>query len=394
MPDDPSEPYGQNRQVEVFLAGMEGETPDLPVDYAGLEAEAKDALSTEAFDYVAGGAGEDRTVSANRRAFDRWQIVPRMLRDVEERDLSVDLLGQTLPVPFLLAPIGVQSIVHEEGELATARACADLDVPFVHSSAASETIEDVAEALGDATGWFQLYPSADRDVTASFLERAEAAGYEAIVLTLDTTMMGWRPRDVEDAYLPFLEGEGVANYLSDPAFLQPLDDPPEEEPRAAIMRFVHVFGDPSLDWDDLAFVREQTDLPLLLKGVLHPDDAGRAARERVDGVIVSNHGGRQVDGAIPALDALPSIVDAVGDDLAVLFDSGIRTGSDAIRAIALGAEAVLFGRPYAYGLAVDGQEGVAEVVSNFRADLDLTLGLSGQPSIADLDRSVLVEAQR
>ena len=394
MPDDPSPTYGQDRQVEVFLAGMEGETPDLPVDFAKLETAAKDTLSPEAYDYVAGGAGEERTVSENRRAFDRWQIVPRMLRDVEERDLAVDLLDQTLPVPFLLAPIGVQSIIHEEGELATARACADLDVPFVHSSAASETIEDVADELGDATGWFQLYPSADRDVTASFLERAEDAGYEAIVVTLDTTMMGWRPRDVELAYLPFLEGEGVANYLSDPAFLGPLDDSPEEDPMAAIMRFVDVFGDPSLDWDDLAFVREQTDLPILLKGVLHPDDARRAAEEGVDGVIVSNHGGRQVDGAIPALDALPGIVDAVGDDLAVLFDSGIRTGSDAIRAIALGAEAVLYGRPYVYGLAIDGSEGVAEVVSNFRADLDLTLGLSGQTSITDLDRSVLVEAER
>jgi len=394
MPEDPSPPYGQDRQVEVFLAGMEGDTPELPAKYEKLEAAALEAIDSKAYNYVAGGAGEERTVSENRRAFDRWQVVPRVLRDVEERDLTVELFGTELPVPFLLAPIGVQSIVHDEGELATARACADLDVPMVLSSASSETMEDVAEALGDAPGWFQLYPSADPDVTASFLQRAEDAGYEAIVVTLDTTMLGWRPRDVEDAYLPFLEGEGVANYLSDPAFLEPLSDPPEEDPFTAILHFVDVFGDPSLDWDDLAHVREQTDLPLLLKGVLHPDDARRAADEGVDGVIVSNHGGRQVDGAIPALDALPGILDAVGDELSVLFDSGVRTGSDAIRAIALGAEAVLYGRPYAYGLAIDGQAGVAEVVKNFRADLDLTLGLSGQTSISDLDRSVLVEAQR
>jgi len=315
-----------------------------------------------------------------------------MLRDVAERDLSVELFGRELPVPVLLAPIGVQSILHEEGELASARAAADLGVPFVSSSAASETMEDVADELGDATGWFQLYWSTDRDVTASFLQRAEDAGYEAVVVTVDTPMMGWRERDVENAYLPFLDQEGVANYFADPAFRDSLDAPPEEDPNAAVWQFTEIFGDPSLTWDDLDWLREQTDLPIVLKGVLRPDDAREALDRGVDGVVVSNHGGRQVDGAIAALSALPRVVDAVGDRAPVLFDSGIRRGADAFRAIALGADAVLLGRPYAYGLAVDGEDGVREVLKNFLADLDLTLGLSGYAAVADVDRDAVVDA--
>jgi isopentenyl diphosphate isomerase/L-lactate dehydrogenase-like FMN-dependent dehydrogenase len=232
-----------------------------------------DALSAEARAYVAGSAGGEDTASRNREAFRRWRIVPRMLRDVAERDLSVELLGQRLPVPVLLAPIGVQSIVHEDGELASARAASDLGVPFVSSSAASAMMEEVAAELGDATGWFQFYPSADPDVTASFLRRAEDAGYEAVVVTLDTPTMGWRERDVQNAYLPFLDGEGVANYLSDPAFRDGLDAPPEEDERAALWQFVEQFGDLSMDWETVESVAERTDLPVVLKGILHPEDA-------------------------------------------------------------------------------------------------------------------------
>ncbi|WP_458206483.1 lactate 2-monooxygenase [Haladaptatus sp. NG-SE-30] len=387
---DSSEPFGPNRQREVYASGMlADQTPDLPTSPEKLAELAREELPPEAHAYVAGSAGEESTEAENRRAFDRWRIVPRMLRDVAERDLSVELFGQELPVPLLLAPIGVQSIIHEEGELATARAAASLDVPLVLSSASSETMEDVADELGDTLGWFQLYWSTDRDVTASFLHRAEDAGYEAIVVTLDTPMMGWRERDVDHAYLPFLDGEGVANYLTDPAFRDSLDAPPEEDERGALWQFTEIFGDPSLTWDDLDFLREHTDLPIVLKGILHPDDAREAVERGVDGLVVSNHGGRQVDGAIGALDALPDIVDAVGDEVPVLFDSGIRRGSDVFRAMALGADAVLLGRPYVYGLAVAGEDGVREVLQNFLADLDLTLALSGYDSFADVDRSVL-----
>ncbi|EFW92665.1 FMN-dependent alpha-hydroxy acid dehydrogenase [Haladaptatus paucihalophilus DX253] len=390
--NDPSKPFGPNRQREVYAGGMlADQTPDLPTSPDELADLAREHLPPEAHAYVAGSAGSESTKGENRRAFDRWRIVPRMLRDVSERDLSVEILGQTLPVPVMLAPVGVQSIIHEEGELATARTAADLDVPLVLSSASSETMEDVAEALGDTLGWFQLYWSADRDVTASFVSRAEDAGYEAIVVTLDTPMMGWRERDVDHAYLPFLDGEGVANYLSDPAFRDALDAPPEEDMSSALWRFTETFGDPSLSWDDLDFLREHTDLPILLKGILHPDDAREAVERGVDGLVVSNHGGRQVDGAIGALDALPDVVDAVGDDVPVLFDSGVRRGADAFRAVALGADAVLLGRPYIYGLAIAGREGVRGVLRNFLADLDLTLALSGHTSFEDVTRATLRE---
>jgi len=392
--DESSEAYGPNRQREVYAAGtLADQRPDLPVSPDELRAAAMASLSEEAYAYVAGSAGGGDTADRNREMLDRWRIRPRVLRDVAERDLSVELFGETLPVPVLLAPIGVQSILHEAGERASARAAADLGVPFVSSSVASARMEEVAAELGDATGWFQLYPATDRDVTASFLERAEDAGYEAVVVTLDTPAMGWRERDVQNAYLPFLEGEGVANYLSDPAFRDSLDAPPADDERAALWRFTEIFGDLALDWTDVEFIREETDLPVVLKGILHPDDAREAVARGADGVVVSNHGGRQVDGAVSAIEALPEVVAAVGGDVPVLFDSGVRRGRDAVTAIALGAEAVLLGRPYAYGLAIDGENGVREVLKNFLADLDLTLALSGRDSVADLDESVLVDPE-
>ncbi|WP_254765855.1 alpha-hydroxy-acid oxidizing protein [Salinilacihabitans rarus] len=397
MTEDDSPSYGRERLVEVYTQGMlAGQPPSLPPSYETLEAAAEEALDPEAFAYVAGSAGAERTERANRTAFERWRIVPRMLRDVASRDLSVDLFGERYPAPVALAPIGVQSILHEEGELASARAAADLGLPFVGSSAASETIEDVAAELGDAPGWFQLYWSSERDLTASFVERAEEAGYEALVVTVDTPVISWRERDVERAYLPFLDGEGVANYFSDPVFRDLLADPPEDNPDAAVMRFVDVFGDASLTWADLEWLRGLTDLPILVKGIVHPEDAELAVESGADGVIVSNHGGRQVDNALPAIEALPRVVDRLADagygDAPVLFDSGIRRGADAVTALALGAEMVLLGRPYVYGLAVDGEDGVREVCRNFLADLDLTLGLSGRASVAELDRSALLEA--
>ncbi|MDG5821102.1 alpha-hydroxy-acid oxidizing protein [Natronococcus sp. A-GB7] len=386
--------YGPDRQETVYRQGMlEGEPPEFPVAYEELEERAREELDEEAFAYVAGGAGSESTVEANDRAFDAWQIVPRILRDVSDRDLSVELFGSEFSAPVLLAPIGVQGILHDEAELAVARAANAVGVPMISSSVSSYTMEEIADEL-ETTGWFQLYWSADRDVAASFLERAEDAGFEAIVVTLDTPKMGWRERDIDLAYLPFLEGQGIRNYFEDDAFCDRLEDDPWADPEASLESFIDCFGDASLTWDDLSFLREHTDLPIVLKGVLHPDDATRAIECGMDGLIVSNHGGRQVDGAIPALEALPEIAEAVGDDVPVLFDSGIRRGSDAVRAIALGADAVLLGRPYAYGLGIGGADGVEAVLRNFLADLDLTVGLSGCASVDELDRSTIRLAER
>ncbi|ELY51616.1 lactate 2-monooxygenase [Natronolimnohabitans innermongolicus] len=402
--DDPQDTpqYGPQRQQDVYRTGMlEGERPEFPVAYEDLVERAREELSEEAFAYVAGGAGSETTVRANDRAFDDWQIVPRMLRDISTRDLSIDLFGREYPAPVLLAPIGVQGILHDEAELAVARAAGEFDVPMILSSVSSQLFEDVADELGDSPGWFQLYWSSDRDVAASFLERAEDAGYEAVVVTLDTPKMGWRERDIELGYLPFLQGQGLQNYFEDPAFRDRLEaDDPWADPEAAIESWHECFGDASLTWDDLEWLEEQTDLPVLLKGILHPDDAREAIERGADGVIVSNHGGRQVDGAIPALDALPDVVDAVedatgdGEDAPVLFDSGVRRGSDVFRAVALGADAVLLGRPYALGLGVGGEDGVRAVLENLLADVDLTVGLAGCASIDEVDRSTVRRAER
>ena len=391
--------YGMERQLQIYLAGMQGQRPTTPMTYDQLEEQARQKLSPEAFGYVAGGAGGEETMRANRAAFERWQIVPRMLRNVGERDTRVNVLGAAMPAPLMLAPIGVQSIVHPDAEVAVARAAASLGVPFILSTASSKTMEEVAQAAdaaangGSAPRWYQLYWGRDPELTASFLARAERAGYSAIVVTLDTPLLSWRERDIAYAYLPFLQGEGIANYVSDPVFRASLPQPPEENPQAAVMRFVQVFSNPTLTWDDVAFLREHTRLPLLLKGILHPDDARRALDAGAAGIIVSNHGGRQVDGAIPALDALPGIVAAVGGRAPVLFDSGIRRGADIFRAVAVGAQATLLGRPYIWGLALGGEAGVRDVLLNTLADFDLTLALSGYTSCAQLTPETLRRAE-
>jgi lactate 2-monooxygenase len=380
---DPSLPYG-NYQYEIYLEGLAGKSPELPTTYAGLEERARETLPPEAYGYVAGGAGEEITVRANRAALERWRIVPRMLRDVGKRDLSTSVLGTELPAPVMLAPVGVMSIVHPEAEIAVARTAGELGVPMVLSNAASSTMEDVAEAIGETPHWFQLYWPSERDLTASFLSRARDAGYSAIVVTLDTRLLAWRPRDLAVGYLPFLRGEGIANYLSDRVFRESLDSPPEDDLQAAVGRWATVFPNPSVTWDDVAFLQDNTDLPILLKGVLHADDARKAVELGVDGLIVSNHGGRQVDGSIPAFEALPDVVEAVPDDCPVLFDSGIRTGADVVKALALGARAVLVGRPYVWGLALGGAEGVRQVIRSLLADVDLTFALSGYTKPAEL----------
>ena len=386
-----TEPFA-NYQNEIYLNGLGQQRPAYPVGLQALEKAAYESMTPEARGYVEGGAGSGYTMRANRRAFDRWRIVPRMLGNVAERDLSVSLFGKDYAAPVLLAPIGVQSIVHDEAELAVARAAATLSVPFTLSTAASHTIEQVAEAAGDGPRWFQLYWPNDEDLTRSFIHRAEEAGYSALVVTLDTSLLAWRPADLAAAYLPFIVGEGVANYFSDPTFRAGLEKSPEEDPGAAILKWISVFSNPGYSWDDLAMIRAATDLPILLKGILHPDDALAAIEQGMDGVIVSNHGGRQVDGSIASLDALPAVVNAVPDGFPVLLDSGIRTGSDVIKALALGARAVLLGRPFVWGLTVGGEDGVRQVVRSLLAELDLTLALAGHRSLDTLTPDVLEPA--
>ncbi|GAB3137750.1 lactate 2-monooxygenase [Microbispora hainanensis] len=376
-------------QYEIYLNGMTGAVPRLPTDLTRLEEMAERRLGPGPFGYVAGSAGSGRTERANREALDRWRIVPRMLRDVRERDLSVTVLGRRLPAPLALAPIGVLSIMHPEAERAAARAAAATGVPFVLSSASSTPMEDVAAAMGDGERWFQLYWGKDREVTLSFLARARAAGFTVLVVTLDTPLLAWRPRDLDQAYLPFLRGVGTANYFTDPAFQAGLARPVHEDPNAAVLHFVGMFGDPGKTWPDLALLREHWDGPIVLKGVLHPDDARLAADAGMDGVVVSNHGGRQVNGSIGAADALPAVADAVADRLTVLFDGGVRTGDDVVKALALGARTVLLGRPYAYGLGLDGQAGVEHVIRCVLAETDLTLALSGCPGAAALTPDLL-----
>ncbi|WP_432142879.1 lactate 2-monooxygenase [Streptomyces sp. bgisy084] len=378
-------------QYEIYLHGMTGAVPRLPTDLTRLERLAEQRLGPGPVGYVAGSAGTGSTAAANRAALDRRRIVPRMLRDVQERDLSVEVCGRALPAPLALAPVGVLSIMHPDAESAAARAAAAQGVPYVLSSASSTPMEEVAEAMGDGERWFQLYWAKDREVTRSFLHRAKAAGYTALFVTLDTPLLAWRPRDLDQAYLPFLHGVGTANYFSDPAFRAGLAKPVQEDPNAAVRHFVGMFADPAKTWPDLAFLRENWDGPLVLKGILHPDDALRAAEAGVDGVVVSNHGGRQVAGSVAAADALPRVVEAAADRLTVLFDSGIRTGDDIFKALALGAKSVLVGRPYAYGLGLDGQAGVEHVLRCLLAEFDLTLALSGHSRPATLTADDLIE---
>jgi lactate 2-monooxygenase len=386
LPDYASFQYG------IYAGGLLEQRPGLPISAAQLQERARETMSAEAYGYVAGGAGSERTMQANLDAFERWRIVPRMLRDVSQRDLATSVLATAMPAPLMLAPVGVQSIVHPDAELAAARAAASLGLPFVLSTAASHSIEQVADAMGGSSRWYQLYWPRDRDLASSFVERAERAGYGAVVLTLDTWFLGWRPRDLANAYLPFLKGEGVANYFSDPVFRAALDKPPEEDPGPAIGHWAYQFANPTVTWADIEWLRGQTRLPIVLKGIVHAEDARRAVDAGVDGVLVSNHGGRQVDGSIGALDALPSIRAAVPGGLALLFDSGVRSGADVFKALALGADAVCIGRPYVWGLALDGQAGVEHVLRCLLAELDLTLALSGYTTLAQVTGEALVRA--
>lgn len=423
----PNRGPGRARQEKIYREGVFGRTPAVPTNFATLEARAERASTATAWGYVAGGAGEGRTMRNNRAAFDRWAIVPRMAHGNTTRDLSVDLLGTTLPAPVLLAPIGAGALMADDSDLHIARGAAANGVPYVFSNQGCNPLEDCAEAMGDVPRWVQLYWSSDEGLVDSMIARAEAIGAGALVVTLDTTLLGWRPMDLNLGSLPFSRGLGIAQYTSDPRFMEIVRERVaaaagaakektevtlsaigtllsmtrnhpgafganlrSPEPRAAVETFLDIYSNPGLSWDHLATLRERTRLPVVLKGILHPDDAKRAFDSGVDGVVVSNHGGRQVDNAIASLDALIAVREAVGDEPTLLLDSGIRTGADVFTALALGADSVLLGRPYMYGLALAGEQGVAEVVANVIAEFDLTMALAGAADVAGITRDRLV----
>ncbi|WP_165986538.1 alpha/beta fold hydrolase [Streptomyces sp. YIM 98790] len=377
---------------DILVAGLDGRRPRLTTEPAALEDAAREQFSPEAFGYVSGTAGTGATGRANRAAFDRWRLVPRMLRGAVRRDLAVSVAGQRLPAPVLLAPLGGQAVVHPEGELASARAAAATGLPFVLSTFASRSLEEVAEQAGPGPRWFQLYLPSERAVAESLVRRAERNGYTALVLTVDAGFLGFRPAELDPAYSPYLRGIGIANFTSDPAFRAGL--PPEPDGAAVVRRWAQISTDPALVWEDVAWLRSMTGLPLLVKGILHPEDARLALEHGAQGVVVSNHGGRQLDGGIAALDALPAVRAAVGGDVPVLMDSGVRNGSDVLKALALGADAVLYGRPYVYGLGLDGQRGVEHVLRCLLADLDLALALTGCASARAVTADLVVPRDR
>ncbi len=420
---------GRAVQARIYREGAFGRLPTVPVSPEALERAARRRMSRAAFAYVAGAAGQERTARANTDAFGRWSVVPRMMRDTTARDTSVELFGRRLPAPVLLAPIGVLEMAHPGADVAVAEAASSLGLPMVFSTQASRSMEDCAAVMEGSPRWYQLYWSSSDELVASFLSRAEQAGCEAVVVTLDTSVLGWRPRDLDGGYLPFAHGKGIAQYTSDPVFRRLVQqrvahpDPTATRPRptpgavrtlvdlsraypgrfgdnlrspyprAAVETFLEVFSRSSLTWADLPSLRSMTSLPILVKGLLSADDADRALDAGVDGIVVSNHGGRQVDSALAALDALPGVVDRVDGRVPVLMDSGIRSGADIVTALALGAAAVSVGRPYVYGLALAGADGVRAVLEHLLAELDLTMALTGVTSMAEITRELVVPSR-
>ncbi|WP_431237011.1 lactate 2-monooxygenase [Mycolicibacterium aichiense] len=383
-----TQPYG-NYQIEIYFQGLTGTVPSLPMSFDELEARAAQALPSSIWSYVAGGAGDERTQRVNVSAFEQWGLIPRMLVGATERDLSVELWGRRWPAPVFMAPIGVIGLCTQDhhGDLAAARAAARTGVPMCVSTLTMDPLEDVAAEFGDTPGLFQLYTPTDREMAESFVRRAEAAGYTGIVVTLDTWVPGWRPRDLSTANFPQLRGMCLSNYISDPVFRAKVDADIDADPRNAVLSWVGNFGN-SLTWDDLTWLRSLTSLPLILKGICHPDDARRAIDAGVDGIYCSNHGGRQANGGVPAIDCLPDVVAAAGD-VPVLFDSGIRSGADIVKALALGAKAVGIGRPYAYGAALAGTDGIVHVLRSLLAETDLIMAIDGYPTLGDLTPAAL-----
>ena len=384
MSDTPRH-YGPEMQSGVYLRGVGGVKPEIPTSFPGLEALARAKMAPEAWAYTAGGAGLETTMDANRAAFARYHITPRMLAGAAQRDLGCEIFGARVAAPLFTSPIGVLEMMHADADLAVARAMARLNLPMVISSQASRPMEEIARANGDGPRYFQLYWGKSDAIAESFVKRAEACGCKAIFITLDTTILGWRPRDLDLGFLPFLQSKGIAQYTADPAFRALLAQPPEENPLAAAVQFTQIFSDPGLDWARIAKIRTWTSLPVVLKGIVRADDADKAVAEGYDGVMVSNHGGRQVDGGQGALSALARIAPTIAGRVPVLFDSGVRCGADIFKALALGARSVGIGRPYVYGLALAGEQGVQAVIEYLIAELDITMALAGCRSASEID---------
>jgi lactate 2-monooxygenase len=382
--------YG-DYELEIYAAGLRGILPKLPIDMATLEKKAVESWSETISSYVQGGCGDERTQNLNVAAFERWGIVPRMMVDASRRDLSIELFGMKLPTPIFMAPIGVLGICAQDGhgDLAAARAAAKTGVPMVASTLTVDPIEAIVPEFGSVPGFFQLYTPNDRGVAESFVHRAEAAGFKGIVVTLDTWIAGWRPRDLTRSNFPQLRGHCLANYFTDPVFRSRLAKPPEEDPVAAIQFWAKTFG-ASLTWNDLPWLRSLTKLPLLLKGICHPDDVRRAIDGGVDGIYCSTHGGRQANGGVGCLEMLPAVVEAAGT-VPVLFDSGVRTGTDIVKAIALGATAVGIGRPCTWGVALDGTNGIVHVLRCLLAEADLLMAIDGYPTLADVRSATMIK---
>ena len=387
--NNPPRQFGPETQGAIYLRGLSGAKPDIPTSFTGLEAAAKQKMSPEAWAYTAGSAGLESAADANRAAFARVPIAPRMLAGAAQRDLGYEIFGARVAAPLFSCPIGVLEMMHADADLAVARAMARLNLPMIISSQASYPMEQIAEANGEGPRFYQLYWGKSDALAESFVKRAEAIGCRAIFLTLDTLVLGWRPRDLDLGFSPFLRGQGIAQYTSDPVFRGLLQQTPEENPLGAAVQFTQLFSEPGLDWKRIAKIRSWTKLPIVLKGVMRADDAARAVREGYDGILVSNHGGRQVDGGMGALDALPGVVAAAKGKIPVFMDSGVRCGADVFKALALGATAVGIGRPFVYGLALAGETGVQTVMEYLLAELDLTMALNGCPTIRDISPDLL-----
>lgn len=413
-----------SRQREIYIHGVAGIKPVIPVDFPSLEQAARHTLASEAFAYIAGGAGMESTMHANRSAWDKYAIVPRMLKPAGERKFTKSIFENTYPLPFFISPIGVLELAHPDGDLAVARACRRTGVPMMVSNQASHAMEVISGALDGSPWFFQLYVSRSDELVSSLVKRAEQAGAHGIVITLDTTMLGWRPRDLNLAYLPFLQGKGIAQYTSDPVFQKLCEElPPDPNKKRinlhsifslfrlagkipgpylenlkgkaldSVRTFTSIYSRPDLNWDVIEKIKSNVRLRVILKGIQHPEEAVRAMDAGIDAIYVSNHGGRQVDGAIGSIDALARISPVVNKKIPVLFDSGIRCGSDILKALALGADMVGIGRPYAYALAVAGEKGVEELILNMAADFELNMALAGVADVSLLDRSQLISSQ-
>ncbi|SPO30987.1 related to CYB2 - lactate dehydrogenase cytochrome b2 [Ustilago trichophora] len=404
---------------EIYVGGLSGSRPQT-TDLKLLEQQAKAKITPEAYAYVAGSASTESTAHGNLDAFKRWHIVPSMLRDVSlaEFDSTTRLFGRDYSSPLVIAPIGVQAQLHPtDADCATARAAAELEIPFTLSSATSRPLEKVYDHAGFSKeedgpdAWFQLYWPQDDELTESLLSRAKKAGYRVLVVTLDTWNLGWRPRDLDTAYNPFLTGEGVANVFSDPVFIEKYcegkdprrtDVTKDEITSASVAAIAQLSPGVSRTWSDLALLRRLWGSdPIVLKGIQSVTDAARAVEAGMDGVWVSNHGGRQVDGAVPSLTQLPAIAEYINslprkegeEKKTIIFDSGVRCGADIMKALCLGADGVAVGRPWCWGLAVNGQDGVRDVLKTLLADFELNAGLAGFQTSKELGRHALIKAE-